>query len=154
MRVLLLVCILVLSFGAWAEEGGAADLGKAVAEQHEIRAAIDARDPKYDYLDARRRRGIIASQDRLFGVADGKTSMTELTVDQQVLVFNELKRLEALLINRNVDDRKVCERTAMAGTRRQEVVCYTKDEQDKRANRAKDALMNRPACTTAECYGN
>jgi hypothetical protein len=151
MRVLLLVCILVLSFAVGAEEGGASDLGKALAQQHEIRAAIDARDAKYSYLDNRRRRLVMASQDRLFVLADGKASMSELTVDGQVQAFNELKRLEALLVNPNEDNRQKCERTAMAGTRRQEVVCYTKDEQDRRADRAKDALMYRPACTQPGC---
>ena len=153
MRMMSLVCALILAFGATAGEGEQAptDLAAAVAQQHEIRAALEAHDPQFDYLGKNRRQNVLSAQDRLFTMTDGKTSLGELSANDQVRAFNQLKRIEALLIRKDVDQRQVCERTALAGTKRQQLACYDKAEQDKRADQARDALMVRPACTQPGC---
>jgi len=153
MRTLLFACVLAFSLGAWAGEGEQAptDLAAAVAQQREIRAALEAHDPQLDYLGKNRRQNVLSAQDRLFAMTDGKTSLEELSANDRVRAFNQLKRIEALLIRKDVDQRQVCERTALTGTRRQQLVCYDKAEQDARADRARDALMVRPACTQPGC---
>lgn len=153
MRGLLLVCVLALSFGVGAAQSEQAppDLAAAVAQQREIRAALEARDPRFDYLGKNRRQNVLNAQDRLFSMTEGKATLGELSVNDQVRAFNQLKRIEALLIRKDVDQREVCERTAMVGTRRQQLACYDKAEQDARADRAKEALMVRPACTQPGC---
>jgi hypothetical protein len=153
MRTLLFACVLAVSLVARAGAGEQAptDLAAAVAQQHEIRAALEAHDPQFDYLGKNRRLNVISAQDRLFAMTDGKARIEDLPPNDQVRAFNQLKRIEALLIRKDVDQREVCERTALAGTKRQQLACYDKAEQDKRADQARDALMARPACTQPGC---
>lgn len=149
MRTILLVAALLLSFASRAGEG--ADLDAAIAQQREIRSAIDAKDPKYGYLADTRRQNVRNAQDRLFAMTEGKAHLADLPVNDQVRVFNQLKRIEALLVRRDVDNHEVCEKTTMTGTRRQQLACYNKAEQDARADRAKQVLMQRTACTEPGC---
>lgn len=151
MRGLLLACVLALSFGAGAGEQTPTDLAAAIVQQREIRAALEAHDRRFDYLGKNRRQNVLSAQDRLFAMTEGKATLDELSVNDRVRAFNQLKRIEALLIRKDVDQREVCERTALVGTKRQQLACYDKAEQDARADRARDALMVRPACTQPGC---
>lgn len=156
MRNMWLVCVVMLSFGAMAGEGAPApdDLGAAVAQQHEIRAALEANDAQYGYLGKNQRQNVLSAQDRLFAMTDGKSSLDELSPNDQVHAFNQLKRIEALLVRKDADQREVCERGKLTGSNQQQLMCFDKAEQDKRADRARDNLMVRPACTTADCFVN
>lgn len=149
MRTMLLVAALLLSFASRAGDG--ADLAAAMAQQREIRAAIDAKDPRFAYLADSRRQNVRNAQDRLFAMTEGKGTLQDLPVNDQVRVFNQLKRIEALLVRRDVDNREVCEKATLTGTKRQQLVCYNKAEQDARADRAREALMQRTACTEPGC---
>ena len=83
---------------------------------------------------------------------DGRTSLDGLNADEHIALFNALKRIEAALV-KEPGDEMVCERARLAGTGRYEMACMTRRERDRRAQSAKEALMFRPACTTAECFG-
>lgn len=156
MRTIVLVCLLLLSFGALADQGGqpSDDLGAALAQQREIRLALEKNDANYDYLGKNRRQNVLTAQDRLFAMTEGKTLLGELSPNDRVRAFNQLKRIEALLVRKDVDDREVCERGKLTGTNRQQLVCYGKAEQDDRRDRAREALMFRPACTTQACFSD
>lgn len=153
MRIIWLVCLSMLSFGAMGGQPSD-DLGAALAQQHEIRAALEAKDSQYDYLGKNQRLNVLSAQDRLFAMTDGKSSLGELSPNDRVRAFNQLKRIEALLVRKDVDQREVCERTKLTGSNQQQLVCYDKAEQDARRDRARDALMIRPACTTKDCFGS
>jgi len=155
MRIIWLVFLSMLSFGALADQGGqpSDDLGAALAQQHEIRAALEAKDSRYDYLGKNQRQNVLNAQDRLFVMTNGKHSLGELSPNDQVRAFNQLKRIEALLVRKDADQREVCERAKLTGSNQQQLVCYDKAEQEARRDRARDALMSRPACTTQDCFG-
>lgn len=155
MRILSLVCLLLLSFGALADQEaqGPDNLGAAVAQQREIRAALEVNDSRYDYLGKNRRQNVLNAQDRLFAMTEGKTALEQLSPNDQVRAFNQLKRIEALLVHKDADRREVCEHGKLTGTNRQQLMCYDKAEQDERRDRARDSLMFRPACTTKDCFG-
>jgi hypothetical protein len=156
MRIMFLICVLMLSFGAMAAEETQPedDLGAALAQQREIRAALEANDAQYEYLGKNQRHNVLNAQDRLFAMTDGKSSLGELSPNDQVRAFNQLKRIEALLVRKDADQREVCERGKLTGSNQQQLMCFDKAEQDKRADRARDNLMVRPACTTADCFGS
>src|SRR5262245_40580455 len=103
MRIMCLVCLVVLSFGAMADQGGQTsnDLRIAVAQQREIRAALEKNDAQYAYLGKNQRQNVLSAQDRLFTMTEGKVSLGELTPNDQVRAFNQLKRIEALLVRKD-----------------------------------------------------
>ncbi len=145
----LLPCVAVASQSGDADP----DLQQITAQQREIRAGITAGTPAFAYLDDNRRRYVLLAQDRLFELVGERQAITELKVNDQLRVFNQLKRIEALLVNADADGNLVCERTAIAGTRRQQLACMKKSDRERKADSTRDALQIRPACTTSECVG-
>lgn len=124
-----------------------------LAQQQQLRTDLQVGSEQYRYVDPFRRRQIYAAQKKVFTLLEGRQALRELNADDQLTVFNALKQIESNLVKANADDRMVCERVALAGTRRYEMVCQTREERDRRANKAVETLMNRPACTTQDCAG-
>jgi hypothetical protein len=153
MRIMFLICVLMLSFGAMAAEetSPADDLGAAVAQQREIRTALETNAPEYNYLSKNRRQNVLSAQDRLFAMTDGKASLGELSPNDRVRAFNQLKRIEALLVRKDVDEQQVCESSQLVGSHQRKLICYSKAEQNGRRDRAKDSMTTRSACTNSEC---
>lgn len=131
--------------------GGQASLQEILAQQREIRAAVDASDARYSHLDEMRRSRLRLAQDRIFLLGQQALDDGRLDADAQLQLFNDLKAVEALLVKKDADDRMVCERVAIVGTRRYEMACMTRAERDKRADSARQAMMERAACTTRAC---
>lgn len=129
-------------------------LADILEQQREIQAALQRNDPRVAHLDSFRRSRIKLNQETVFRRAAGYQSIGEMKADDQLALFNALKRIESLMIKRDEDDNMVCERVAIVGTRRYEMACMTRAERDERANGAKKALMERQACTTAGCAGD
>lgn len=123
-----------------------------LAQQREIQADLQAGN-KYRGVDPYRRAQIDAAQKKVFGLLQGRQSLSELKADDQLIVFNALKSIESHLVKVNEDDRMVCERAALAGTRRYTKVCMTESDRRRKADKAKEALMERAACTTSRCIG-
>lgn len=126
-------------------------LPQIVAQQKQLNAAILAREPAFDYLDDYRRRSILRAQEKVFRLTDGRSDIAELSPDDRIVLFNALKRIQSALVKGDADDRLVCERSSLTGSRRQQLACMNKAEHDERAERARAALMNRPACTQPGC---
>lgn len=147
-----LLLALVLAIPAvLAQQQATAELGQIVQQQQRIRAGLQAGAEQYRYVDSFRRRQVYAAQNKLFALAQGHRSLAELKADDQLAVFNALKQIESNLVKSEVDERLVCERTQIVGTRRYEMACMTQAERDRRATRAVETLMNRPACTEPGC---
>lgn len=154
--VLVMVALLLVAGLSYAQGGGQksqASLQQILAEQREIRADLQAGADKYRGVDPMRRRKIHESQATVFALLDGRQSLSELKADDQLAVFNALKLIESHLVKRDEDDRMVCQRVALVGTRRYEMVCMTEADRRRRADKAKEMLMERAACTTSRCFG-
>jgi hypothetical protein len=130
-----------------------ASIPAILAEQSDIRADLRAGVDKYRHVDPLRRRKIDEAQAKVFALLEGHQSLSELDADDQLTVFNALKTIESHLVMRNEDERMVCERVAVVGTRRFQVACMTESERRRRADQAKDSLMRRPVCQTGTCRG-
>lgn len=124
-----------------------------MAQQAQIRADLQAGAKQYRHVDPLRRRQIYAAQKIVFRLLEGHQQLDELGTDDQLEVFNALNHVQSHLVKQDVDDRMVCERVAVVGTRRYEMACMTEAERRQRADSAREALMHRPACTTEECGG-
>lgn len=155
--ILLLSCFLLLACPALAP---AADEGakpqptveEILAQQTQIRADLQSGAEHYRYVQPIERRQVYMAQRQVFQILEGRTSLEDLTTDESIALFNSLKRIEAALV-KEPGDEMVCERTRLTGSGRYEMACMTRRERDERAKSAKEALMFRPACTTAECFG-
>lgn len=123
-----------------------------LAQQKQIRADLQSGAEHYRYVEPIERRQVYMAQRQVFQILEGRTSLDGLSADQHIALFNALKRIEAALV-KEPGDEMVCERARLAGTGRYEMACMTRRERDRRAASAKEALMFRPACTTAECFG-
>lgn len=125
---------------------------QAILEQQtQIRADLQAGAEQYRYVDSFRRRQIYAAQKLVFRLLEGHQRLEELKADDQLEVFNALNRIQSHLVQQNVDERMVCERVALAGTRRYEMACMTEAERRQRADSAREEMMRRAACTTSAC---
>ena len=122
-----------------------------LAQQQALRGALKSADPRYVGVTPFRRNRIYQAQDQVFALAQGHQRLDELGADDQLRLFNALELIGSYLGKRNEDARMVCERTAIAGTRRQQLACMEQDERERRADRAVDTLMTRPACTQPGC---
>lgn len=150
-RIGLLLVLALCIPSLFAQPPASAGLGEIIQQQQRIRAELQAGAEQYRYVDSFRRRQIYAAQNKLFALAEGHRSLAELKADDQLAVFNALKQIESNLVKSDVDERLVCERTQIVGTRRYEMACMTQAERDRRATRAVETLMNRPACTEPGC---
>lgn len=137
-----------------AEEGAkpTPTVEEILAQQKQIREDLQSGAEHYRYVEPIERRQVYVAQRQVFQILEGRTSMDGLSADEHIAVFNALKRIEAALV-KEPGDEMVCERARLAGTGRYEMVCMTQRERERRAKSAKEALMFRPACTTAECFG-
>ncbi|MHB8912558.1 MAG: hypothetical protein ACYC42_07905 [Lysobacter sp.] len=148
--------LLLLASVAQAQNGSqkpGATLPDILAQQREIRADLQTGADKYRYVDPMRRSRIYASQGKVFALLEGHQSFSELRPDDQLAVFNALRLIESHLVKPDEDDRMVCERVALAGTRRYTMACMTEAERRHKADKAKEMLLERAACTTSGCIG-
>jgi hypothetical protein len=122
-----------------------------LAEQRQLRLALENADPRYADLTPFRRNRIYKAQDQVFTLVEGHARLDELAIDEQLRLFNALELIGSHLGKRDEAAHMVCERIAIVGSRRQQMACMEKGERDRRAQRAVDALMTRPACTTSDC---
>lgn len=153
MLILSCVGLLFLSLAAPAAEDGAKPqptVEEILAQQRQIRADLQAGAEHYRYVEPLERRQVYMAQRQVFQILEGRTSFDGMSADEHIALFNALKRIEAALV-KEPGDEMVCERTRIAGTGRYEMACMTQRERDRRAKSAKEALMFRPACTSAEC---
>lgn len=131
----------------------AATVTDILAQQREIRADLQAGADGYRHVDPMRRSRVYAAQGKVFALLEGHQSLAELRADDQLAVFNALKLIESHLVKPDEDDRMVCERVALVGTRRHTTVCMTESDRRRKADKAKQVLFERAACTTSSCFG-
>ena len=111
--------------GAFAKDAHAnLDAQAIVAQQQEIRVAAQARRGRYKDMEEAQRSALYARQDTVNQLLEGKKLTTELPERDQIVVFNTLEEIEAIL-NKAEDERLICERYKPAGSNRPQTKCTT-----------------------------
>ncbi|WP_149195210.1 hypothetical protein [Luteimonas suaedae] len=100
------------------------DAKSIIAQQEEIRAEAVARKGRYKDMDERTIRDLLAKQDKVMDLLDGKEHSTELSKIDQTTLFNSLESIEAI-VNKAEDERMVCRRERTTGSHRTQNVCKT-----------------------------
>lgn len=121
----LFTCLMLL---AMAFDTGAAEAvmrsEDILAQQREIRADIDARTGRYVDMPRSTRKAILADQDRLAELLEGKTDTSQLDPSGLDEVVSLLASINAA-VTRTGDERLICTREARIGSNYLTRVCRT-----------------------------
>lgn len=121
----LFVCLLLL---AMAFDAGAADpvlrSADILAQQREIRADMDARTDRYVDMPQSTRKAILADQERLAALLEGKADTSQLDPSSLDQVVSLLASIDAA-VDRSGDERLICTREARIGSNFMTRVCRT-----------------------------
>ena len=112
------------------------------AQQLEIRRDADARRGRFNTMNEAQLRDLKERQARVLRMLDGKTRTTELPPADQVRLLNDLEAISALL-NKANDERLVCERQRITGSKLPKTVCMTVAEKRSAAGSAGNNLKQR-----------
>lgn len=123
---------------ALASENGSLDLRKIVSQQTQIRSDVLA-SRGYRGLSESTRTELLARQERLLRLIEGKQSAQDLDADQRMLAFNELEWIEGAL-NDEQDDRLVCKQEKKVGSNRPVRICRTAAQIQQEREAALEAL--------------
>ena len=93
-------------------------------QQAGIRAEAMNKKGHYKDMDEPQRQELFTHQDKVNRMLEGVTSTTDLPEQDQIVVFNSLEAIEAI-INKAEDDRLVCTRVKPVGSNRPQTVCKT-----------------------------
>lgn len=104
-------------------------------------------------LSPRARRIVDEQQDIVFAVSDGKSSVSDLTADQQVRLRNALEQIDAEVAGTRLaqDDKEVCWREKRTGSKLVTTVCGTVRERREAREGARDYMQRPRICTPPDC---
>lgn len=120
------------------------DAKAIIAQQEQIRAEVEARKGRYKDLAADSRTTLLNKQSQVIAMLSGKTTTTELSEADQIVVFNALETIEGI-VNKAEDERLVCERVRQVGSNRSQTVCITAAERRAKQEAAAKGLGDRNA---------
>ena len=100
------------------------DLDSVRTQQAQIRAEVQAGEGRYVDMPVDKRHELLAKQDGLLKLIEGKQTDDQLTQSEQMEAFNTLEWIEAT-INNAEDERMICKREKPTGSNRMQSVCKT-----------------------------
>ena len=152
MRIALILLLGVLAMPALANntEESTGTVASLLSQQHEIRKQVLEQTGRYEEMPAIKRDAILAEQNKLFRLLEGKTSTSELGPVQQTEVFNALEAISGA-INNTEDERIVCERVKKTGSHQVTRVCKSVAQIRADMERAKSEMSGRGICNSDAC---
>ena len=145
MRFVLFAALALASFTVAADRSAPLkplDLTAIMTQQKQIQEDIIAQRGPYKELPDTKRVGLLSRQASMMRLIDGKTSMTELSPDQQVEVFNTLEWMEVAINQDSDDERMVCRREKALGSTRTTRICRTAAQEREAKERAREEFEN------------
>lgn len=134
-----------------ARSAETATLEQIIQQQQALRAQLDSGDVAD--LTPRRVRIIRKTQDQVFRLAEGKTRLDQLNVEERVQLENALESINAEVVGTRVaqEGRDVCWTEAKTGSKMKVTRCGTQEEIDE-ARRGARAWMDKPKiCVPPGC---
>lgn len=151
------LCIVVFATATWAtakERSRATDataavstpsIASIVAQQTALRAKAAAKRGPFKDMHEGDRHRLLAQQDRLLELLNGRDSLDGLRAEERVEVFNHLQSVNAA-VTQAEDERQICERTRLTGSHRYSVVCMTGREYREHKENARKSLRTVMKC--------
>jgi hypothetical protein len=142
-----------IALPAWSNVGTPIDLAQVRAQQQEIRADLVDSKGRYSDLPPRRRDEIIAKQDSLLRLIDGKEMPGDLSDRQQLEMINDLEWIQAA-INQAEDERVTCRSEKLTGSHMVKKICRTNAQIRAEREDARNSIERRALCTEGQpCAG-
>lgn len=145
MKAFLVLALLVPGL-SWASNDEQLDIGKVVAEQQRIRSELSASSDSRGLGEAKRAE-LIARQESLLRMLDGKRSVDELDEAQRALVRNELEWIAEATGKRD-EGRLVCKQERRIGSNRSHRVCRSAAQIEREREEARRQMSG--ACSPGQ----
>lgn len=152
MNIRLAICALVLLAGVSLQAVAESTTFEAIIqEQQQIKSEFAQ--GEYPDLTPRAKRLLTSAQDTIFSVAEGKSSVDEMSPDDQVRFKNAVEQVNAILIGRRSgeESKEVCWRERQVGSQVMKTVCGTQKERDEVRQGAHDFLNKPHVCVPPGC---
>jgi len=139
MRLLVVLIMSLFSTLAVAGETKAFQVDEVLAQQQQIRTDVVAGKGRYANIPNQKRSELMAKQDELIVLLEGKQSSAELSEDQYVAAFNRLEWIEAT-VNNTDGERMICTREKTLGSNRTTRVCRTAAQMEEQREFARQQM--------------
>jgi len=139
MRLFVVLIVSLFSALAVAGETKPFQVDEVLAQQQQIRADVVAGKGRYANIPNQKRSELMAKQDELIVLLEGKQSSAELSQDQYVAAFNKLEWIEAT-VNNTDGERMICTREKTLGSNRTTRVCRTAAQLEEQREYARQQL--------------
>lgn|SRR5690625_2461248 len=117
------------------------DARAIVSHQQQIRQQVLAGEGRFGDLDEADRRRLLDRQNKVLDMLDGKERSSELSRIDQVILFNSLEHISAI-INDDEDGRMECERVRPTGSNQTQWLCMTVAERRGLAETSQQGLQS------------
>jgi hypothetical protein len=119
-------------------------------QQSQLQIQVRAGKGAFKDMSESERRELLAKQDRVLTLLQGKQSAGELSVDDRLEVFNTLEEIKGAVAKAE-DERKICKRTKTVTSNVPQVVCMTAAQQREQQERARNMMQRAQKCADASC---
>jgi hypothetical protein len=144
-----LICVALLAMAPAARTAEAPMRSTDIlAQQQKIRADMKAKRDRYENLPREAQKSVLADQEKLERLLQGKTDTSQLASADQAEVRRLMARIEAT-INNNQSERLVCTQEARTGSNYVTRVCRTPAEI--RERKEADEKMLRDEASRIKC---
>jgi len=119
-----------------------------VLVQQQTALKADVEDGGIQGLSARQNAQVRKQQTEFFALAEGKSTLDELSIDEKIRMENALERINAIVGNSSASSAKqnVCWREPKTGSTVKVTRCGTEAERDRAREGARDYLMRPKVC--------
>lgn len=147
--MMLLAMVLAVPALARAEQS----LAQILEQQRTLQADLDA--GKVGDMTPRQVNAVRRAQKEVFAVAEGKTGLDDLDINEKIRLENALERINADYVGTRVagDQKETCWRETITGSKTMTTRCGTQQERDQAREGAR-AWMEKPkVCVPPSCGG-
>jgi hypothetical protein len=138
-RVLIAILSAALFTGIAQASERPLEITSIVSQQQQIRTELMARTGRYKNMPDTKRDELLARQNTLLAMLDGKNTPADLSDEERISAFNTLEWIEAA-INNAEDDRLICRRERTIGSQRVTRACRTQAQMRVERERARDEM--------------
>lgn len=150
--VVALVVLLAASSAIASVDTQTLKLEEVREQQGKLQVDVRAGKGAFKEMSEADRSALLAKQDRLQSLLQGKQRAEDLNPDDRLEVFNILEQIKSAVAQAE-DDRKVCNRTKQVGSNRPQVVCMTAKQARERREKAQGTAQDKRSCNTPGCPG-
>ena len=117
-------------------------------QQRDIRDDLGS--AKLRHIGSSERKRLLAAQDEMFGLLQGKRSIEQLSHDEQVALYNAQHLVAGILTDAELD-RPICKREKRVGSNMAQTVCRTKRQMAQHREDLDRNLRGPRNCAGADC---